>query len=145
MLLVFSRSRGLAAKTRCRRAMGYHSARGATGVFPGLRNSEKSSSLPSASPTSIAAMTARPGWHALKRDHRAFSTTARALNDSFDPASVERDTDSVDVCIVGGGTYISFRPTYISLLSILRILLRLHCLLIVIQHQVPPDLPRQSS
>ncbi|KAM0202205.1 hypothetical protein ACHAPI_001390 [Fusarium lateritium] len=36
---------------------------------------------------------------------RAFSTTSRLRDDAedFDPASVERESDEVDVCIVGGG------------------------------------------
>ncbi|KAM0251614.1 hypothetical protein ACHAP5_001623 [Fusarium lateritium] len=36
---------------------------------------------------------------------RAFSTTSRLRDDDqdFDPASVERESDEVDVCIVGGG------------------------------------------
>jgi electron-transferring-flavoprotein dehydrogenase len=36
---------------------------------------------------------------------RAFSTTSRLRDDDqdFDPASVERESDEVDVCIVGAG------------------------------------------
>ena len=34
---------------------------------------------------------------------RAFSAGARRQEEAFDPATVERESDEVDVCIVGGG------------------------------------------
>lgn len=34
---------------------------------------------------------------------RAFSVSARRAEGAFDPATVERESDEVDVCIVGGG------------------------------------------
>jgi electron-transferring-flavoprotein dehydrogenase len=34
---------------------------------------------------------------------RAFSAAPRRQEEAFDPATVERESDEVDVCIVGGG------------------------------------------
>lgn len=34
---------------------------------------------------------------------RAFSAAQRRREEAFDPATVERESDEVDVCIVGGG------------------------------------------
>ncbi|KAI5308491.1 hypothetical protein KEM55_005561, partial [Ascosphaera atra] len=42
--------------------------------------------------------------HTRAQTSRGFSTTTRRLaNDTFDPATVDRESDQVDVCIVGGG------------------------------------------
>ncbi|KAL6918017.1 hypothetical protein FSHL1_009446 [Fusarium sambucinum] len=65
------------------------------------------------SPATIAARSSLPRrtstalWSSAKVPlaSRAFSTTSRLRDDDtdFDPATVERESDEVDVCIVGGG------------------------------------------
>lgn len=49
--------------------------------------------------TTTAAPLALPGT-------RTFSVGARRQEEAFDPATVERESDEVDVCIVGGGMYL---------------------------------------
>ena len=47
-----------------------------------------------------------PSFARPTRCHRLFSTTRRlyeSQDESFDPATIERESDQVDVCIVGGG------------------------------------------
>lgn len=46
---------------------------------------------------------ARPGRRLLRVPTRAFHVSLRRRNEAFDFESVERATDEVDVCIVGGG------------------------------------------
>ncbi|KKA28860.1 hypothetical protein TD95_000293 [Thielaviopsis punctulata] len=52
----------------------------------------------------------RPAWSpfslppsAIPVAQRAFSTTAARPSNDFDPTTIERESDQVDVCIVGGG------------------------------------------
>ncbi|CAH0052857.1 unnamed protein product [Clonostachys solani] len=58
-----------------------------------------------ARPSTLRSLTYLPMRRA--QNARLFSTTARRLmpdeEDAFDPASIERESDEVDVCIVGGG------------------------------------------
>ncbi|KAJ9649694.1 hypothetical protein H2201_001839 [Coniosporium apollinis] len=65
--------------------------------------------LPRAAPCSIRARLLseyRPAFR-IAGQRRALSSTARARlaqhDDSFDPSTIEREIDEVDVCIVGGG------------------------------------------
>ncbi|KAF4992212.1 hypothetical protein FGRMN_7343 [Fusarium graminum] len=57
--------------------------------------------------SSISTRTTAAAWSITRVPitTRAFSTTSRLRHDDhdFDPASVERESDEVDVCIVGGG------------------------------------------
>ncbi|KAF5968098.1 hypothetical protein FCOIX_11590 [Fusarium coicis] len=59
------------------------------------------------STSSITRRTSTAVWSGARvpMASRAFSTTSRLRNDDeeFDPASVERESDEVDVCIVGAG------------------------------------------
>lgn len=43
------------------------------------------------------------GGGSVQAQTRAFSVGGRRMEEVFDPATVERESDEVDVCIVGGG------------------------------------------
>ena len=47
--------------------------------------------------------TTRPGARLLRAPIRTFHLSLRRRNEAFNLESVERATDEVDVCIVGGG------------------------------------------
>lgn len=64
-------------------------------------------SLSSTSPSRLRRPDARSAYSSCLAARRCLSTTPRRFyaeaDESFDPASIERESDQVDVCIIGGG------------------------------------------
>ena len=102
---VASDARTMKGSACMRRALVSSAGRRGVATAGGLRGSGIVAGRRVAAAAGRAATAAPRGPDAAVRT-RAFSAGARrqAGEEAFDPATVERESDEVDVCIVGGGT-----------------------------------------